>query len=64
MMIADTYFVFNKGYFINTPQSFNDERFDLQKAIIKLFVEANGFETWYFIINGLFIPTYYIDNKI
>lgn len=30
----------------------------------EFFCCENDFEMWDFIINGLFIPSYYIDNKV
>lgn len=58
MMTTNTSSVFNKGIFVNVHPLFNDERFELWKT------RMNFFEMWNFIINGLFIPSYYIDNKV
>lgn len=28
------------------------------------FIKANGIEVWKFFINGLFIPIYYVNDKV
>lgn len=63
MTIANTY-VFNKCLLLNTPPPFDGERFESWKARMKFFVEENDFEMWEFFINGTFILSYCIDNKV
>lgn len=63
-MTPNTYSDFYKGHFMNTPPSFDCERFDFCKGRMNFFIEANGFEVWKFVINCLFIPSSCINNKV
>lgn len=40
--------VLNKGFFIDTPPSFDGDRFKLQKAIFESLIQAIYFEMWNF----------------
>lgn len=63
MMTTNTY-VFNKCFFIDTPPSFDGERFELWKARFQSFIKVNDFEMWDLLFNDLFIPTFSFNDKI
>lgn len=54
----------NKKNFLNTPPSFNGDRFELWKARFKFFIQYIELEWWETIIKGSFLPTLQIDGKV
>lgn len=63
-MMSENTIVFNKDLFMTTYPPFDGECFSLWKARMNIFIEENDIDTRVTIKNGMFIPTYYINNKV
>lgn len=50
-------YAFNMGHFMNTPSPFDGDRFEI-------FIKEIYFEVWDILINGLFIPTFTLNDKV
>lgn len=55
---------YNKMIFLNTPSSFNGNKFVIWKFIFKMFIESYYNKLWEMIVNGLFIPTHYVNGEV
>lgn len=57
-------YAFNTGHFMNTPSPFDCDRFELWKDRFEIFIKEIYFEVWNILINGLFIPTFSLNDKV
>lgn len=48
----------------NMNSSFDDERFDLWKSRMKIFLDVVDFDLWDCVTNGSFIPTYIVNCDV
>lgn len=48
---------------MNTPPSFDDERFTISKRRI-IFFDYVDFGLWNFVLESTFVPTHFVNNKV